>query len=195
LRHPDGRFSSVVVPWVDPVTGRAVSVLADGQEPVLDPQHQRDLLDLLARRRSAGPRASGVRGGEARYLLTGLLRCAHCGGRMSASGNSYRCHAVRTGHLCDEPAGVYIPALDEAVTGEVVARLGSEAASASLRLIATSSPDEHPADWFARAGLAERRRVLAALVQHVSVTRGRRGRRFDARARVQVSWHEVPAAS
>jgi len=57
------------------------------------------------------------------YLLTGLLRCEGCGGRMSKDGNSYRCQAVRIGRLCDAPGGAYRRALDDAVTLGWMSRL------------------------------------------------------------------------
>lgn len=187
LRGPGGQFSSTVVPWLDPASGQPVSALAPGEEPVLDPQAQVDLVALLSARRSADPRAWSPRG-HALYLLTGLLRCAHCGGRMSASGNSYRCQAVRTGHLCDEPGGAYIPALDSAVVERVKVRLETDGSPFLVESggLACSQPD--PSGWFAEAADAERRQVIAALVHHVTVSRGRRGCRFDPDVRMQVTW-------
>lgn len=187
VRGDHGRFSSTVVPWIDPSTGQPVSVLAVGESPVLDVHKQRSLLALLTVRRAR--RARGAGSGPGPYLLTGLLRCSRCGGRMSASGNSYRCQAVRTGHLCDAPSGAYIPALDAAVAERVRRRLES-LSNVPSRLDRSGEGDLEAWRWFLEAETLDRRDVIETLVACVTVSRGRRGARFDPDARLSITWQE-----
>jgi hypothetical protein len=51
-----------------------------------------------------------------------------------------------------------------------------------------TNADDDPSSWFAAASLGDRRRVVAGLVDHVSVSRGRRGRRFDPETKVGLAW-------
>ncbi len=117
LKHPDGRYRGVVRPWTDPATGEPVSVMAPGQRSLISPSEQLQIAAVFEERTKLSK--YGVRRGrrapDSKYLLTGLLRCAGCGDRMSKQGNSYRCQSVRLGRRCDAPGGAYQPALDAAV--------------------------------------------------------------------------------
>jgi DNA invertase Pin-like site-specific DNA recombinase len=117
LKCADGRYSGVVRPWIDPGTGESVSVMAPGELPLISPSERLRIAALFEERTKSSK--YGVRRGrrapDSKHLLTGLLRCASCGQRMSKQGNSYRCQSVRLGHGCDAPGGAYQPALDAAV--------------------------------------------------------------------------------
>ncbi|MFJ4790242.1 recombinase family protein [Streptomyces sp. NPDC088794] len=80
--------------------GERVSVLADGVEPV----HA----DLVKRARLAVaghlPVAPEYQRGKVKHLLSGLLRCASCGGGTAIHGRSYRCYNYTVGKHCAEPA-------------------------------------------------------------------------------------------
>lgn len=187
LRGEDGHFTAVVVPWLDPASGKPLSVLAPGEHPVLTSIEQESLLTLLSARVTADPRSSG-RTRSAGYLMTGLLRCRHCGSRMSASGNSYRCQAVRTGHLCDHPAGVYIPALDDVASRRLLARLAGPNADVSDGLASKCGEQFAWPTWWSGASLAERQALMREHLRAVEVSQGRRGHRFDADARTTFHW-------
>ncbi|MFD4553256.1 recombinase family protein [Streptomyces sp. NPDC058469] len=80
--------------------GERVSVLAEGVEPVT-----RDLVQR-ARLAVAGhlPVAPEYQRGKVKHLLSGLLRCASCGGGTAIHGRSYRCLNYTVGKPCAEPA-------------------------------------------------------------------------------------------
>ena len=187
LRGDDGQFSSVVVPWLDPATGKPLCVLASGEQPVLTPVEQQSLLRMLSDRAAADPRSSRSER-SAGYLMTGLLRCRHCNSRMSASGNSYRCQALRTGHLCDQPAGVYIPALDDVASRRLLARLEGSTACTSEVAPLEGREESAWATWWARASLADRQALMRQHIRAVEVTQGRRGHRFDPDTRTTFHW-------
>lgn len=157
LKKSDGRYSGTVRPWKNPDTGQTVSVMALGEDPLISPQQQlriKAVFDERTRSSWAGQRAP-----ESRHLLTGLLRCAECGERMSRQGNSYRCQAVRVGRDCPAPGGTYQVALDDAVTRvwfERLTRMTSDdplLAVVASRLAAWQDPD----------AVAKRLSVLSAL--------------------------------
>jgi DNA invertase Pin-like site-specific DNA recombinase len=79
--------------------GERVSVLADGVEPVP--------ADLVKRARLAVaghlPVAPEYQRGRVKHLLSGLLRCASCGGGTAIHGRSYRCYNYTVGKPCAEP--------------------------------------------------------------------------------------------
>lgn len=80
--------------------GERVSVLADDVEPVP--------AELIKRARLAVaghlPVAPEYQRGKAKHLLSGLLRCASCGGGTAIHGRSYRCLNYTIGKPCAEPA-------------------------------------------------------------------------------------------
>jgi site-specific DNA recombinase len=130
LKNESGRWSATTVPWRDPETGETVSIMAEGHEPLVSPADQARIVALLEGR-TASDRFGARRGvrSEARHLLTGVLRCATCGGRMSHVGNSYRCNSRRLGTTCSQPASAYRPALEDAVV------------RAFVNFVSNSSPD------------------------------------------------------
>lgn len=169
-KHDGSGYTSVVRPWRDPETGEPVSVMATGQEPLISPGDQARILQAFAdRSRDWGePRAQGSRR-ESRHLLTGLLRCACCGSRMSSQGRSYRCQSARLGRTCPSPGGAYEPALDEAVTSAWILRLTSATpgdrllSAISERVAAQRDPDAFAKRACVLAALDHERAMLAAL--------------------------------
>lgn len=112
IKRPDGSYTAQTRPWIHPGTGLPVSVLAEGQTPILSREEQAEVICALASRRWSG---TGSSGSPRPWWLVGTLRCDACGGRMSRTGNSYRCQRVRLGQTCPAPAGGYQPAVDRAV--------------------------------------------------------------------------------
>jgi recombinase-like zinc beta ribbon protein len=104
-------------------------------------------------------------------LLAGLLRCGLCGGhRMTVSyhnragrlaSHSYHCGYLRanygTGHLCQHIAG---PALDDYVTGQVLAAVAPAALEVSLQAAAQAEAEREALDRLWRQRL-ERARYTA----------------------------------
>lgn len=82
--------------------GERVSVLADDVAPVP--------ADLIKRARLAVaghlPVAPEYQRGKVKHLLSGLLRCASCGGGTAIHGRSYRCYNYTVGKPCKDPASV-----------------------------------------------------------------------------------------
>lgn len=163
VKKADGSgYSGVVRPWRDPETGQTVSVMAEGQEPLICPSDQARIVALFAERArmTSWGIATGALQGESRHLLTGLLRCAGCGGRMSKQGNSYRCQTVRLGRSCEAPAGGYQETLDAAVTKAWIRRLTTaEPGDPLLDAIAERWVEQHDPE------VENRRSVLDALDQ------------------------------
>ncbi|MFJ4819459.1 recombinase family protein [Streptomyces sp. NPDC088801] len=79
--------------------GKRVSVLAKGVKPV------KPKLVKAARLAVAGhlPVAPEYQRGKVKHLLSGLLRCASCGGGTAIHGRSYRCYNFTVGKPCAEP--------------------------------------------------------------------------------------------
>ncbi|MER5915160.1 recombinase family protein [Streptomyces sp. NPDC001982] len=94
--------------------GERVSVLAEDVEPVPP--------DLVKRARLAVaghlPVAPEYRRGKPKHLLSGLLRCASCGGGTAIHGRSYRCYNFTVGKPCAEPASAMRSLIEEYVFGE-----------------------------------------------------------------------------
>lgn len=99
--------------------GQKVSVFADGVATV-----PADLV-RAARLTLAGRRKAGTGAGKVSRLLTGLLRCAGCGGAMSSNGQAYRCGKVSAGAHCPAPASTILYKLDNYVTESFLSRLDS----------------------------------------------------------------------
>jgi site-specific DNA recombinase len=121
----NGRYTGTVVPWRDPETGETVSVMAPGESPLISPDDQLRILALFEERTTLSRygKKRGAWSPGSRHLLTGLLRCAGCGERMSKQGNSYKCQTTRIGRLCPAPGGAYQQALDRAVVRRWMDRL------------------------------------------------------------------------
>lgn len=164
VKKADGSgYTRLVRPWRDPNTGETVSVMADGQDPLISPADQSRISALFAERSLSSPlgHARGALQRESRHLLTGILRCLGCGSRMSKQGNSYRCQTARLGRTCAAPGGAYQVALDDAVTQQWFRRL------------TTTRPDDPLVDavadrWAAQrhpGAAAKRTSVLLALDQ------------------------------
>jgi hypothetical protein len=156
-------YTGTVRPWRDPETGETVSVMAEGQEPLVSPADQARIIALFAERTrmSALGRSTGALQGESRHLLTGLLRCAGCGNRMSKQGNSYRCQTARLGRTCEAPGGAYQETLDQEVTAAWVRRLTTaEPGDPLIDAVADRWTAQHDPE-----AVAKRASVLAALDQ------------------------------
>ncbi|MFF5760754.1 recombinase family protein [Streptomyces longwoodensis] len=91
--------------------GELVSVLADDVEPVP--------ADLVKRARMAVaghlPVAPEYQRGKVKHLLSGLLRCAGCGGGTAIHGRSYRCYNYTVGKPCPAPASAMRSLIEEYV--------------------------------------------------------------------------------
>jgi hypothetical protein len=161
IKNVDGRYSGKVRPWQDPGTGDVVSILAPGEEPLISAADQLRILAAFEQRATGSKygRRTGTRESGSRYLLTGLLRCAGCGERMSRQGNSYRCQAVRLGRECAAPGGAYLRALDNAVQQAWFDRLTTAGDDDPLREVIA----ERLASRQDPEGSAKRRSILSAL--------------------------------
>ena len=100
-------------------------VVAPGQwEPIITPEQRQQMLDLVASRKITGRRT------PRRYLLSGLVRCSKCGGRMFAAaraqGRRYVCQSGPDHGGC---GGTLIQAepVEQLVTAGVLMRLNSPA--------------------------------------------------------------------
>ncbi|WP_157630682.1 recombinase family protein [Kribbella catacumbae] len=161
VKKEDGRYSGLVRPWLDPDTGQAVSIMGPGQDPLISPAQQALILAAFDERVASSKfgRSAGRKSRGSRYLLTGLLRCAGCGERMSRQGHSYRCQAVRLGRECPASGGAYMWALDNALQEAWFGRLTTAPEDDPLlgviaeRLASRQDPE----------GVAKRRSVLSAL--------------------------------
>lgn len=90
--------------------GKRVSILAEGALPVPPEVVQR------ARQVVAGHARVGDGIGRPKHLLSGLLRCAGCGGGTAIHGRSYRCCGFTVGKPCPAPASVMREYLNDYVT-------------------------------------------------------------------------------
>ena len=161
VRAADGRYSSFVVAWRDPVHGETVSVMADGEVPLMQPARQAALLAVLRSRRVTGDDTSRAGGG---YLLTGLVTCAGCGGRASVVGNSYCCQKIRLGRSCPDPARGYVPAVDAAVMAAWMDKVRQAAPGSELQM--AMAERSMPPKWVAqRRCLRDGLRDLEEVVQ------------------------------
>lgn len=179
IKRDDGRYSSLVRPWRDPGTGQAISIMGPGQEPLVSPADQVRILAAFDARVTSSKygRGKGRGTADSQYLLTGLLRCAECGERMSRSGNSYRCQAVRVGHECPAPGGAYRPALDNAVHEAWFDRLTTADEGDPLltvvadRLTFRQDPEGVARHRSVRSALEDERSALSVLDQDYYVRR------------------------
>ena len=81
-------------------------ITEDAYPAILDPKEWNTLQQRLAIRREGQPRGNT---GSSPYLLTGILRCGHCGGAMAGSSkgpNKYQyyvcCNRKMASALCDQ---------------------------------------------------------------------------------------------
>jgi DNA invertase Pin-like site-specific DNA recombinase len=94
--------------------GNRVSVMHG--PPLLTDEQQREAQD--ARKGVAGsgvPKDGRAHTTRASHLLTGILRCAGCGGSMSFSGTTYTCWKPKAGKPCPAPAVAARKSLEEFV--------------------------------------------------------------------------------
>ncbi|WP_345034494.1 recombinase family protein [Streptomyces sannanensis] len=94
--------------------GNRVSVM-HGPALLTDDQQQEA---QAARQGEAGigvPKDGRTHTTRASHLLTGILKCAGCGGSMSFSGNSYMCWKPKAGKPCPAPAVAATKSLEEFV--------------------------------------------------------------------------------
>jgi site-specific DNA recombinase len=118
----DGKYTAQVVPWRDPETGDTVVIGAG----IVTPAEQMKIIRSLESR--AMVTATGTRRGvraQTVHLLTGMLRCDACKGRMSAAGLSYVCAARRLGKPCPAYTNALIAAVDRYTVSAWVAKLAA----------------------------------------------------------------------
>ncbi|WP_433230384.1 recombinase family protein [Micromonospora sp. CA-248260] len=152
----DGKYTAKVVPWRDPETGESVEI----GRGIITPAEQLQVARILKDRTAADVtgRNRGVRA-EVSHLLTGFLRCGGCGGRMSAGGRSYVCHARRLGKPCPAYTTAFIAAVDRAVIAAFIARLAmTEPGDPLLDTVAERWVARHDPDV-----IRERSTITAAL--------------------------------
>ncbi|MFB7713623.1 recombinase family protein [Streptomyces sp. NPDC056105] len=80
--------------------GERISVLAEDVEPVPASLIKRARLAVAGHL----PVAPEYQRGKVKHLLSGLLRCASCGGGTAIHGRSYRCYNFTVGKPCAAPA-------------------------------------------------------------------------------------------
>ncbi|MGW2709563.1 recombinase family protein [Streptomyces sp. NPDC001356] len=91
--------------------GELVSVLAADVEPVPAALVKRARLAVAGHL----PVAPEYQRGKVKHLLSGLLRCAGCGGGTAIHGRSYRCYNYTVGKPCAEPASAMRSLIEEYV--------------------------------------------------------------------------------
>lgn len=101
-----------------------VVVAAGNWEPIISPEQRQQMLDLVASRKATGRRTPRT------YLLSGLVRCSRCGGKMfaaaRANGRRYVCLSGPDHGGC---GGTMVQAepVEQLVTAGVLMRLNSPA--------------------------------------------------------------------
>lgn len=118
----DGKYTGKVVPWRDPETGETVEI----GEGIVTPAEQVKIMQQIEQRVDVD-RTGQTRGVRAQtsHLMTSLLRCGSCNGRMSAAGRSYVCQARRLGKPCPAHVTAFIDAVDRAVAAAFIGRLAA----------------------------------------------------------------------
>ncbi|WP_040165063.1 recombinase family protein [Microbacterium gorillae] len=103
-------------PWRHPDTGETVSLLAEGESPIIaEGERQALLAELDSRLRRYGRGMRAVKQPET-LLGGGMLRCAECDRSCNSFGNSYRCRRRdHTSAGCEAPVNVRIPTLEREV--------------------------------------------------------------------------------
>ncbi|MFE5544760.1 recombinase family protein [Streptomyces sp. NPDC056534] len=101
------------VPFRDS-SGNKVSVLADGAKPVPPELVKRARLVVAGH----GAVAPEYRSGKPKHLLSGLLRCAGCGGGAAIHGRSYRCYSFTVGKPCSAPMSAMRSLIEEYIYGQ-----------------------------------------------------------------------------
>ena len=100
-------------------------VVAAGQwEPIITPQQRQQMLDLVQARKITGRRS------PRRYLLTGMVRCSRCGGKMFAAaraqGRRYVCLSGPDHGGCGKTM-IQAEPVEQLVAAGVLLRLNSPA--------------------------------------------------------------------
>ncbi|MFE4305979.1 recombinase family protein [Streptomyces sp. NPDC056891] len=101
------------VPFRDS-SGNKVSVLADGAKPV-PPELVKCARLVVAGHGAVAPE---YRSGKPKHLLSGLLKCAGCGGGAAIHGRSYRCYNFTVGKPCSAPMSAMRSLIEEYVYGQ-----------------------------------------------------------------------------
>ncbi|MFE1832623.1 recombinase family protein [Streptomyces sviceus] len=162
------KYTGVVRPYVDPGTGRPVSV---GEGIITVEEQRRIVAELESRTRVRGHGVRRPTRGPV-HLLTGLLHCAveDCGARMSRNGTSYVCQGVRLGHTCPG-ARAMATRVEEAVVNVFLSR------------------NPLLASQWEKSDVPQRRSLLFQAVERVWVARAPgRGCRFDPDKRLRIVW-------
>ncbi|MDD7943524.1 recombinase family protein [Microbacterium sp. NE2HP2] len=110
-----GKRATNSTAWRDPETGETVSLMADGEAPILSESERLRLLDTLdSRLRRYGRGLRTVK--QPKSLLGGLIMCASCQRSANTFGNSYRCRRVHyDGQDCQRPLVVSVTTIEAAV--------------------------------------------------------------------------------
>ncbi|MFE2012308.1 recombinase family protein [Streptomyces sp. NPDC059491] len=149
--------------------GERISVLADGVEPVPP--------ELVKRARMAvaghGAVAPEYRSGKPKHLLSGLLRCASCGGGAAIHGRSYRCYNFTVGKPCAEPMSAMRSLIEEYVYAkwrEAVLRADISDADPLMvavaeRWVALTKPEETDEHRHALAAVKAAEKALERLAE------------------------------
>ncbi len=113
-RLPSDGYAANPRPWRHPDTGMPVSILAEGETPIITESERIALLDTLdARLRRYGRGRMPVK--SPRSLLGGLIVCGGCGRSANTFGASYRCRRWHEDSDCPAPLSVSVEAVETAV--------------------------------------------------------------------------------
>ncbi|ALX67272.1 recombinase family protein [Microbacterium sp. XT11] len=118
-QRESGYQGADIHPWRDPATGETVSLMAEGEEPIVTEGERMALLQVLdSRLRRYGRGLRAVRQPES-LLGGGMVICAACGRTCNSFGNAYRCRKRDyTGDPCPRPLSVTLETLEDAVKRE-----------------------------------------------------------------------------
>lgn len=154
-------------PWRNPDTGETVSLMAEGEEPIVTEGERMALLRILdGRLRRYG---RGLRAGKQPSTLLGggMVICASCSRACNSFGNAYRCRKREyVGDPCPRPLSVTIEVLEEAVKRAWASKLAAlELDDPLLHAVAERwLARNDPAPIREREELTERLRTLEAKV-------------------------------
>ena len=154
-------------PWRDPDTGETVSLMAEGETPILTEGERMALLRILdGRLRRYG---RGLRAGKqpSSLLGGGMVICASCSRTCNSFGNAYRCRKREyVGDSCPRPLSVTIAVLEETVKRAWASKLAAlELDDPMLHAVAERwLARNNPAPIREREELSSRLRTLDAKV-------------------------------
>ncbi|WP_424936701.1 MULTISPECIES: recombinase family protein [Bacteria] len=163
-----GYQGSDLHPWRDPDTGETVSLMAEGEPPIVSEGERMALLaELDSRLRRYGRGMRAVRQPET-LLGGGLVICDSCQRTCNSFGNAYRCRKRDyVGDPCLRPLSVTLSVLEDAVKREWAHRLAKlEPDDPLLAAVADRwLARNDPAPLREREELRERLRTLEAKVE------------------------------